>query len=170
MRLILSAILGGAILFIWTALSWMALPLHKSTINNFNNPDVVANTIQANVQQSGIYVLMSTLEQEAKGPLVFASVYKGGMQTMLPNMIIEFVTLVIAAFLVSWMLSLTRGLHYFSRVGFVLLFAIAAWLVTDVPNWNWFHFSVNYTLVAIIDLLIGWFLAGLVIAALIKRY
>ena len=63
----------------------------------------------------------------------------------------------------------TTGLSYFGRVGFVVVFALAAGFVTHVPYWNWFYFNSQFTLVQITDLLVGWFLAGLAMAGVCKR-
>jgi hypothetical protein len=41
--------------------------------------------------------------------------------------------------------------------------------VTHVPYWNWWSFPEEYTLVAMADLAVGWFLAGLVIARVATR-
>ena len=42
-------------------------------------------------------------------------------------------------------------------------------LLGHVPNWIWWGFDTNYTIVMIADTLIGWFLAGLIIAAFVGR-
>jgi hypothetical protein len=44
------------------------------------------------------------------------------------------------------------------------LFGLTAGVVCFLPYWNWFDFSTAYTAASIVDLAIGWFLAGLVIA------
>jgi hypothetical protein len=75
----------------------------------------------------------------------------------------------IVAIFVAWMLLKTKGLSYAGRVSFVVIFALAASIVTDIPYWNWFGFDLQYTLVTVADLLIGWFFAGLVLAKLCKN-
>ena len=39
----------------------------------------------------------------------------------------------------------------------------------EMPYWNWWGFSFGYVVVEIADAVIGWFLAGLAIAAVAKR-
>lgn len=172
MRIIIAGILGGIILFIWSAISWMALPWHMTTLHSFKDEKAVSELVQSNTSISGIYVLPFMSQngqakdaQTAKGPMIFASVHQEGMsRAMTLPMIISLITQIIAACFVAWMVSKTDRLNYFGRVVFVVVFAFAAGLVVDMPYWNWFGFDANYTLVQMSDLLIGWFLAGLVLA------
>lgn len=176
MRILKASILGGIVLFIWSAISWMALPWHMTTIHGFTDEKAVATVIQSNATQSGMYMLPAmqqngTLKNPdlAKGPMVFTAVRLQGMQaSMAIPMIISFITQVIAAFFVAWLLTKT-SLNYFGRVGFVLMFAIATAIATQVPYWNWFGFDTQFTLVEMADIVIGWFFAGLVMAKCIRR-
>jgi hypothetical protein len=168
-------IVAGIILFIWSALSWMVLPWHKATLNTFKNEKAVVEVMKTNATQSGIYFLpmqsMEGVEQEATAqPLVFSSVKLEGMPgSMAKPMAFGLIGDIIAAMLVGWILLQTRGLGYIRRVGVVVTFALAASIVAHLPNWNWFAFDTNYTLVLVADTLIGWFLAGLVLAGICKK-
>jgi hypothetical protein len=46
---------------------------------------------------------------------------------------------------------------------------LAGSLLIEVSNWNWYGFSASWSTVNVIDHTIQWFLAGLVLAALIRR-
>ncbi len=171
-----AGVLGGIILFIWGFLSWTVFPWQMKTLHGFKDEKAIAQVIQANAPVSGIY-FMPLLDKANKekaqtqsGPMVFASVQLTGVSySMTLPMLIDLITLVITASLVAWMLSKTTGLSYLGRVGFVMLFALAAAAVTDVPYWNWLHFDSQYILICIANLLIGWFFAGLVLAKLYKE-
>lgn len=164
-------ILGGIVLFLWGVVSWMVLPWHMNTMNNFNDEGSVAAVIVANAPKSGVYV-SPTKPSAAQGQaqaqppaLIFATVtLEGGPASMVMPMILSLLTQIVAALLVGWMLCKTNGLSYARRVGFVVVFAVAAAVVTHVPYWNWFGFGTDFTLVGVADLIIGWFLAGLVMA------
>jgi hypothetical protein len=169
---IIGGVVGGLILFVWAALSWTVLPWHMLTLHSFKDPAAVAQIVQVNAPQSGIYLVPAPTQEATptQGPLVFASVHLPGMSSsMVPSLVIELAIQIIAAFLVTWMLTKTKDLNYFSRIGFVLVFALTANVVTELPYWNWFYFDATYTLVMFVDLLIGWFLAGLVLAKLTAR-
>lgn len=170
-RCIKAGILGGIVLFIWSFISWTMLPWHTMSMHNFKSDVAMEQAIQANAPESGIYVLPSMQQVEgmqnktqAQGPMVFASIHLGGMPSSMAMPIgISLITQIVAAILVAWMLTRTK-LNYFGKLGFVILFAITVCVIKDVPAWNWFKFDTQYTLVMVADTLIGWFLAGLVLA------
>jgi hypothetical protein len=176
-----AGILGGIVLFIWSAISWMVLPWHEQTIHSFKSGQAVVHAIKANVEKSGIYffpamhpeAIESNMEitQPATGhePMIFASVHLEGMPSMAMSMVIGFINAIVAALLVAWLLTKATGLNYIGRVGFVVVFALAAGIITDIPAWNWFRFDMQYTLVMLADMLIGWFFAGLVMAKFSKN-
>lgn len=170
-----NGIIGGIILFIWGMISWMVFPWHMNVINGFTDSTAVAQAVTSNAPRSGIYVLPYTQADSESAtttqvmPQLFLSVNLKGAETMMIKpMVIGLLTQIIAAILVAWMLSKVVGLSYFGRVGFVVVFALAAGIVTDIPYWNWFAFDANYTLIVIADMLIGWFLAGLAMAKFVK--
>ena len=69
-----------------------------------------------------------------------------------------------AAFLLTWLLLQTTGLSYAKRVVFLGVAGLAAGVIVEIPNWNWWGFSTAYTAVNIIDFTLMWTIAGLVIA------
>jgi uncharacterized membrane protein len=181
--LILGSLLGGLVLFVWGAISWMALPWHLTTLNKFKDEAAVAQVLTANAARAGVYILPNVhkhepgiseeqkkaaeaegLKRMQEGPFLFAAVRLTGSTSMGPQMIIQLVTQIVSALFVSWLLLKTRGLSYLGRVGFVMMIALVVAVISHVPYWNWWGFSTGYTFVAITDLIIGWLLAGLVIA------
>lgn len=196
-KIIKAGIVGGIILFIWSAISWMTLPWHQSTMHEFVDVKAVSKVIHSNSTTSGIYMFPAHAQPEdqtaakvegnkpAKAsptkhtakteevkaePMIFAAVTLEGMPTTMGKaMGISLAAQMIAAFLVSWMLMQTKGLSYFRRIGFVAVFGLAAGIVSHLPYWNWLGFDLQFTLVQMGDLVISWFLAGLAIAKICKR-
>jgi hypothetical protein len=74
----------------------------------------------------------------------------------------------VGALLVLLLLAQTAGLDYWRRVGFVALVGVTIGFVSHFPYWNWFGFSGAYILTTMADILIGWVLAGLVMAKFVK--
>jgi hypothetical protein len=72
------------------------------------------------------------------------------------------------AFLLTRLLLQTSGLSYKRRVTFLAIAGLAASVMIDLPNWNWWGFSSAYTAVNLIDSTVTWLLAGLVIAKVSK--
>jgi glycerol uptake facilitator-like aquaporin len=54
-------------------------------------------------------------------------------------------------------------------VGFVTVIGVLASLVTNISYWNWYGFPGSYTAGYITIQIIGFFVAGLVAAALLRR-
>lgn len=180
LKAIKAGLVGGIILFIWGYVSWMVLPWHMATLHGFTVEKAVSQSIKSNAPTSGIYLLPIMHHQESNAtaaapeepnqePIVFASVNLQGMHpSMAGHIVISFFTQFVAACLVAWLLLRAYGSSYLGRLCFVVIFALAAGTVTHVPYWNWFGFDLQYTLIEFADLLIGWFLAGLVMAKLCK--
>lgn len=173
-RLLIGGLLGGIILFAWSAISWMVLPWHMQTMHGFKDEAAIIQAVKANATETGVYFLplqgqhADVTQVQAPGPMVVAAVSQEGMTSMVPSLIRGLIAAIIAALLVTWMVMRTN-LGYLGRVGFIMIFAIAGSVFTHFAYWNWFHFAADFTLVEIADVLIAWFLAGLVIAAVARR-
>lgn len=180
-----AAILGGLIIFVWSFVSWMVFPWHKQCLQKFTNQSEVARVIQDNAPTSGVYVLPNTFGYNEKtsheemhkaemmmenGPFMFATVMPNGAGKMSARpFIFSLIIQVIGAFIAIWMLMQTKGLNYKKSVCFITLFGLGVAVLGQLPEWNWWGFAGAYVLVNMADLVIGWFLAGLAIAKLIKK-
>jgi len=181
--LLLGGLLGGLVLFVWGSISWMVLPWHLMTLEKFKDEATVAQALSANAGVSGVYLLPNphkhdpgmTEEQKkaeeaegvkrmVQGPFMFAAVSLSGAGNMGHPLLITLLGNILSALLATWMLLKTIGLRYMGRVGFIMLIALTAAMVAYLPGWTWWRFSTSFTSVGVADLLIGWFLAGLVIA------
>lgn len=182
-KLILGGVLGGAVVFAWGMVSWMVLPWHQWTFENFQNEALVQEALMASVSKAGIYLLPGcplkgknlpreeakalTKEVHAKmetGPVAFVAIQPKGTGPMSILMVKGFVIQAVGAFLLAWLLSVAKLKGYKEKVVFSAVIALAAGVITLLPQWNWWGFSPLYTLVGIADLVIGWVLAALVIA------
>ncbi len=180
--LALGAILGGLVAFLWSSISWEVLPWHKQTLLSFQDEDAVGRVVAEHATRSGVYLYpgvpsqpgmtkdqkkaaeAAAAEKMKKGPVVFAAVRRGGFTSFVRGLIVQFLSQVIAAFLLTWLLLKTAGLSYWGRVGFLTVAGLAAAVIADLPNWNWWGFSGSYTAVAVADSALTWFFAGLVVA------
>ena len=54
------------------------------------------------------------------------------------------------------------------RVVLATLIGLVAWLSIDVSYWNWFRFPGSFITGELIDQVVGWFVAGLVMAFIAK--
>jgi hypothetical protein len=180
--LVLGTILGGLVAFVWSSVSWEVIGWHEKTMVNFQNEDEVSAVIASHAQVDGTYLLpggpltagltpeqkkaaqASTMEKMQKGPIMVAAVRRGGFGSFSRGLIIQLLSLMAAAFLLTWLLLQTSGLSYARSVAFLAIVGLSASVIVDLPNWNWWGFSGAYTAVNLADSTITWLLAGLVIA------
>ena len=99
---------------------------------------------------------------------MFAAVRREGFGSYARGLVIQILSLMAAAFLLTWLLLQTRGLTYWKRVIFLAVVGLAAGVISDLPNWNWWGFSGLYTAVNVADFTLTWLFAGLIIAKVAK--
>jgi len=186
--LLLGAVLAGLAFFVWSAISWMALPWHKSVYREFIDEDAVARAIGENAPVSGIYSMpeqpkappgASTEQQKAaeqalwekmqRGPILTAVVTREGFGSLPRMLSVALVSAVVVALGFGLMLAQTQGLSYWQRAIFVGGAGMLAAMACRLPDWNWHKFPIQHSLVGIADLAIGWFLAGLVLACFVRQ-
>lgn len=76
----------------------------------------------------------------------------------------------IGCLIVAWILVTTVGSTTFaSRAAIVTLIGIFAGIIYDLPYWNWYGFPTDYIAGHIVTQTITWAIAGLGMAAMIKK-
>jgi hypothetical protein len=184
--LVLGTILGGLVAFVWSSISWEILPWHELGFHSFQNDEEVSAVIASHSTESGNYILPGraplegmTREQKKaaeatqmarmqKGPMMFAAVRRGGFGSFAVGLVTQYLILTAGAFLLTWLVLQTSGLSYGKRVIFLAVVGLAASVVSDLPNWNWWGFSGSYAAVMVADSTLTWLFAGLVIAKVAK--
>jgi len=188
MRILLAGILGGVVMFVWTSIAHMALPLGEAGIGEMPNESAVLSAMQSSMgEKSGLYVFpclgvgkdatreqkneaMKQMQQRiAASPSGILMYHPPGRPFAFGKALaIEFSTEVLQAILVIWLLAQTRIGSFAGRVGFVLIAGILAAITTNVSYWNWYGFPGVYTASYILIDLVGFVLVG-IIAALVLR-
>lgn len=182
-KVLLAALLGGLVHFVWGAFSWMVLPWHSATLNDLPGEATILHVLRQNVGQAGVYWFpgmqgaqqseAARVAQEKKhreGPIGWLVYHPQGRDpmpksTFAMGFLIDFLSALLAASLVA--ASAPRG--YVGRVFLVIALGLFAALVSHAMQWNWMLLPAGYTAVMMADLVLGWLLAGLVIAALVGR-
>ncbi len=187
MRVLLKGtVVGGLIVFLWSAVSWMALPYHGRTLAKFQDEPAVQRALVSNVLGSGVYILphpdqvmahaadsqvrlMARRKQDqiAKGFFAFAVVQTRGTGVMPVQMGRALAIQMLGSLLMTWLLLQAGPISYRRRVFFVMVVAMTGGILSHLPQWNWWGFPDGYTLMEMLDLLAGWFLAGLVLARIV---
>lgn len=179
-QLILGSVLGSIVLFVWSAIAWMVIPWPGQPLRKFTNEDAVTQAIVANAAVSGNYLLpnaetsmtpeeqQKAMEKMTRGPIVFASVRLEPFNSMAKPLVIQFLTQLIVALLATFLLLQTCGLSYKCRVIFVSAIGVIIFVGGHVDEWNWWSFSNAYMLMQLGAIVIGWFLASLVIGRFVR--
>lgn len=182
-RLLLAAIAGAVVAFIWNNVSWMALNWHHIDFRRFADDAPVAQTMLAQTQDSGIYMLPNAdpnahqdpdkhqqwMDAAAKGPFAVIFFKRDGMPISFGVQLAKMVVIqLIIALLLTWMLAQTQLTSLFARAMFICIGAVAGGGAVHLLNWAWWGFPLAMTVVNILDIVIAWFLAGLAIGKIYK--
>jgi hypothetical protein len=189
LKIILAALVGGVVMFLWGFIAHMVLPLGEAGFKTLPHQDAVLPAISAQVKESGLYVFpwpesppgtpMPVNEESRKkaqdlfqsaphGLLLFhtppAAMLTGGQLGT------EFATNCLSSLLAATLVSMALGGlgSYSKRVFLVATIGLIAGVAVNIPNWNWYGFPSNFTLAQIAEHVIGFTAAGLAIAAIIK--
>jgi len=176
MRILIAALIGGIVMFIWGAVAHMALGLGNPGIRPPAHEDVVLSSLHEGLgNQPGVYILPwldpNAMRDEAAvkayGAKANASPYAWvvylpqgeDMTRMGRPLVMQWVSDTLAALVLATLMSLP-GLGLGRRLGLAVAVAIFAWLSTMVPYWNWYRFPASFTVAALVEQVIGWLLAG----------
>jgi hypothetical protein len=86
------------------------------------------------------------------------------MMTMVRGFCIYFV----ASMLLSCVMMAAQLLNFILRLAFVIIAAAFAVMVCHISTWNWMHFPDKYALAMTADTLIGWTIAGIFLAIIVR--
>ena len=188
-RVLLAGLLGGIAMFIWTSIAHMALPLGEAGIREIPNEAAVLSAMQSNIGEAGLFFFpgfglgpnpsreaqheaMKHMDEKlAQHPSGIMMYHPAGSRpfVMARYLSIEFVTEVLEAFLVVYLLSLTRLTTFGARVAFVTVAGVLAAIATNISYWNWYGFPAVYTSAYMFIQVVGFLCIGLVAAWVLKK-
>jgi hypothetical protein len=184
--IVIGALVGGAVAWIWGAISWAVLPWHHATFLRFSAEEEFASAIAAHCPRSGVYGLPAPPRREPgmseqmrnaadraaaarmqAGPIVTAIVQRDGFGSVPAAMVRAFVIDAAVAAVITWMLLRIDHRSYADTTLFATAVGGAAALICRVTDWNWHGYSTAYTMVCAADHVVGGFLVGLALAAIV---
>lgn len=181
-RIVLASILGGLLMFAWGAVAHLLLPISRDALTPLPDEAPVIAALTTHVPEAGTYAFpwighdpepdeAQRAEWErrlANGPSGLLVYRPYGGDALSPRALVtEFASNLLAAFLGALLLvQLPSG--FGRRVLTVMLVGVAAWLSISVSQWNWYGFSRPFVLFELIDQAIGWLLAGIGMALLVR--
>jgi hypothetical protein len=187
MRVVIAGILGGLGMFLWLFVAHEFLPLGEMGVGEIPNEASVLSTIQSSIRESGFYIYPGlgagpkpTSEHRRAAitsyPKKFDQSPHGVLIYNPPSGSFSFETLLaregalnlLEGLLAAWLLSCAAGRGYVARVTFVTVAGILASITTNLEYWNWYAFPSAYIRGYLLTQIIGYFVVGLIAAAIVK--
>ncbi len=183
-KIVLGGLLGGIVIFAWGFVAHMLLPLGTMGVHVLPDEAAVVGPIRSTIKDPGFYLFpgmdmsgkaseseqQAWLEKAKQGPVGVVIVRPQGGEGLSPRLLLtELGTNLASALLAALLLAQVRvGAGYWTRVGFVTLLGILAFVTVLVPYWNWYSFPSDFVATEAIEHTVGSFLAGLVLAAIVR--
>jgi hypothetical protein len=183
---LLAGVLGGIAFFLWSFVAHDVLPLGKAGIKEIPNEQTVLSSMKANMPEEGLYLLpglglpenatraqqsaamearMHKVETGPSGLLVYHPALNFSFGRALA---VELGTNILQVLLAVILLGQTNLVSFVARWRFLTIAGILAGISTNISYWNWYGFPGNYTTAYICTVAMGFVVAGLVAAAIVK--
>ena len=179
-RLLIAGLLGGIAMFIWSALAHTALPLGETGLKMVGPDSAVAAALQSELgDKAGLYgfpgvagdphrdeaamaAMTEKMKTGASGLIVYHQAgYNPPMTTLMGK---ELVLELVQSLILAWLLTKLAVGGLGGRTTAAALVGVAVAISTNGSYWTWWGFPTDYTLAAVVIQVVGYTLAGLVIA------
>lgn len=187
-KILLVGIVGSVIVFVISSIIHIGLGLGEIGIKMLPHEDVLLLAMRASIRDTGFYIFPGTasgmspnkatpaeredyMAKYQRGPTGILIYQAYGMPLNFAKLLgSQYLFGLIGSLIVAWILVTTAGSTAFaSRVAIVTLISLFAGILYDLPYWNWYGFPTDYITGHILTNTITWAIAGLGIAAMIKK-
>jgi len=180
MRWLIATLAGAVTVFVWGGFSHLVL-LEGVGFSRIANEERIVSALRTSLPGDGLYFVPSidlrgtptseeTAAWEARfraGPTGLIVYHALGDTPVSPKkMVVQFLSGLFAAGIVTFVLCLTVA-PYWGRVGLATLMGALGVFTVSTIYWNWYGFTNAFLLAQVVDMIVGWALAGAVIARLI---
>ena len=180
-RIIVGSLAAGIVLFLWGCAAWLFLPTYTN-FKDILDEEAVVRTLNESLPEKGIYYFPKHPDQSPDsiadwnrkvsvgptGQVIFNPQGHGplGIRKFGAALLTQWLAALIVAFLLSQTLA---GRPSFRRRWlFGALIGCVIGLTAYLPDWIWYGFPGSYTANLVRDVVIGWVIAGLILAYFIK--
>jgi len=165
MKKLITGVVAGVIVFAWGMFSWMVLPWHQTTFQEFQNPATV-QAIQQGAPQTGMYVYPSwdTKPEDMKGKPHILTTISYQDKNMAVCMALGLLIQILAGLVLVCLMGIANVTTLKDRLKIVCKTVAFAFIVGVLPNTLWWSFSWQYAGLGLADLVVGWTIAGIWIA------
>ena len=167
----------------------MATGLGQAGIQSLPDEDAVLSAMRSSIHSAGFYFFpgmnpgtearkdpkqdgqAAYLGKYKAGPTGILIYHPGGEELSFGKLIaVQFLDGLAGAFLLAFVLAMTADTTTFKkRALLVVAISVFAAVVYEIPYWNWYGFPVNYISAHGAGWIVSWSIAGLAMAAMIKR-
>jgi len=188
-RILLGGVVGAVLVFLVSFIWHMVTGLGEVGVQSLPGDGAIQTAMRASIHEPGLYFFppmanqkglskaeaaaeqekyLASWEQGPTGILVYSP---GGVPLQFGKLLLnQFIFGLVAALLIAWILAIAAGATTFgSRALIVLLIAVASGVIWALPYWNWYNFPMNFTIVNMANWIVSWGIAGLGMAAVVKR-
>lgn len=190
LRTVIAGIAGAILMFAWAGFAHMATPLGHMGIDEMPNEAPALAALQESLgTEHALYFYpgfglghhpnseemkaeMPAFKEKLKtnpwGLLVYHPAGTGDV-SMTKTLAIEFALELAASLIAAWLLAGSAISGFANRVAFVTAIGVIVAVATNGSYWNWYGFPLDYTLSYAAIQVVGFFVAGIAIAAVLKK-
>lgn len=188
-KILTGGALGGLVVFLWGFLSHMVLPVGEMGWSQMPIDSPLLEAMKTELPAEGLYAFpgkeVGRKQTEAEDA-VWRGKFKRGPNGLLlyhptggdpisaRRLATELATDIFGALLLAYLLVAVAGstgaqvpLAKMLRISFAA--GLFSWVSIEIAYWNWYGFPDGFVLGELIDQLVGWTLAGLVMALYWRR-
>jgi len=188
-KILWAGLAGGLVVFVWGFVAHTVLPLGEMGLQPMPVNSPLLESMTANLAQEGLYYFpgrevgrKQTEAEEAvwttkyrMGPNGLLLYHPTGSDPMSPGKLgRELATDIAGALLLAYLLVAIAGttgaqVPWAKQLRIALAAGLFSWAAISLPHWNWYGFPGAFILAELIDQIVGWTLATLVMALLWRR-
>lgn len=186
-RKLLAGVLGGIAFFAWSSIAHVFTGLGSVGIQEIPNEQAVLTAMKANIPADGFYffpgygvpptatqsekmaAMRAKADQHYAGPGGILIYHPAQTLDLKPGQLLtELGTNIVQVLLAVFLLAQTKLTSFVARWRFVTVAGVLAAISTNISYWTFYGFPGNYTVAYMCIIGMGFVVAGLVVAAMVK--
>jgi hypothetical protein len=169
-KLVIGAIVGGLLVFIWQTLSWTALDLHGKEYQQATNQDSILSFLSSQFKEDGQYLIprenpgasmeeMEKIMADMQGkPWAVVSYHKSYNTDMMMNILRGLLVSILSVYLVCWVLAKNSNSSFGNTFLSTVFIGLVGYLFIPYSQHIWYQTPDAST--NLMDALISWGLCG----------
>ncbi len=167
-KLLIGALVGALILFVWQFLSFALLGIHNSQMGHTPNQDAILKVLEENLEEGTYFIPRAEIgasmekeeammEERMGKPWAMVSYHDSLSNNMGINMLRGFVIDFVSAFLLAWLLMKMANLSFQTAILSSLAVGLIGYFTINYLNTVWFETD---SIPDLIDAIVQWGATG----------